>query len=270
MQLERLAEVWGRGGGMSSEMEVLTKGEVGRGGGLVLRLWPAPGDDLIWTQGKAACGAVGDPVAKCGDVPFGINPHPPQRLTPGLVDGRCARWQWAIEEGWTTWVSCFRRPHDGTGFVDPDSAWYVDDTKEGIEQVRLIDQGGVFRRSFFDPALDVGGATGIKGDSDQLEPGGVKLGAQGPPHGQIKAAASPGSPSHQQHFLAAQRRQIKWLTGEIGKLDSGKLGTGQGPASGFWSERPQLMRIIVDERHPKPPSKHRQGKLAIGRAGGGR
>ena len=47
-------------------------------------------------------------------------------------------------------------------------------------------------------------AADVERDRHQLEAAGVELVSQVPPHGQVEAAPSPGSPREQKHLLPTQ------------------------------------------------------------------
>lgn len=116
-----------------------------------------------------------------------------------------------------------RRADDHAAFVDPDAAGHVDDAKERIDGVSLVDQRGMRGREGFDDlARSVGGR--VERDGDDVEAVAVQLFPQRLPPGQVKPAASPRGPGDEQHLLAAQVGEAEPVPAPVGEFQLRRVG----------------------------------------------
>jgi hypothetical protein len=110
----------------------------------------------------------------------------------------------------------------------------------------------VIRLSRFNPGAGSGRTGGVESDGDHLQAERVEFCAQGLPHGQVKAAPSPGGPGHEQYLLPAQGLQREGVSVEIRQHQIGRLGAGEGMAPGLGTQTPHVMRRIMQQWHPEP------------------
>jgi len=98
----------------------------------------------------AAGSAIGNPIAQRGDVCLRLNADL-SHLSPDLPGPSLVRRQFpfnqilacgveAAEGCGTAWIGWLWRAHDHALFVNPDAIGNVHDTKQLIQQMRLINQ----------------------------------------------------------------------------------------------------------------------------------
>jgi hypothetical protein len=100
--------------------------------------------------------------------------------------------------------------------IDPDSGWNVDELECGTDGVLDVDERGECRFRGIVPLSCGSFASGVLGCGDDFEVLALEFLINLLPAWQIKPAASPGSPGHDEHFLAAK----------IGEMDQPSLSVG--------------------------------------------
>src|SRR5206468_2187059 len=236
----RFAKVFDARRQITPGVQRLPEREVRRRGGFLDRTRSTPADHLVSRERIRALTTVlaRSPIPKRGDVPLRLDVKRFDQFDALTLCGRGVRRCDAIEERGPARVCGLGWAHDDSLFGDPDPTGDVDDSEEGIDDVRLVDQGGMVRCRLRDPGPGGLAAARVEGNGHDLEAPRPQLRPQLLPHGQVESTASPRRPRDEQHLHTAQRRQTERSAAEVGQLQLGSDGAPQGATTGFRAARP--------------------------------
>ena len=150
-----------------------------------------------FAHGKRALVTILDPIAQAVDPRFGVNFGDVHAFVVGVSD--------------------FVGTHDAPLFIDPNAGRYVDHVVKARDYVLLVNQHRVISLARFDPRQRSLDAARVFGDRNDFKVLILEFAINCLPAWQVCAAASPRSPCHDQHFLAAkisERMQLAVLVGQ--------------------------------------------------------